>query len=580
MDLKGLLDVLTSASGDIEALKSRVSSAQGAAISGMQSQVELIDSMGKNQQIIQGQQSKGEMIAQDNSRKVASSLGTNVSDNSEIMTLLGGMMKESALKTIQAKQEADRLAAGVASWNPLAIIEDIVRGDSVRQELNAATSTFETIQKQFNTLNNSTQNVAQTQKAIQQTKTEASLIAEQELIAQKAAFDAAEMKTKMAGASVSNLLQIQQLNAMQTSLALQAFNAAEQAEQRSFVREQRIAAAEERKAKTQDDTEIARIINLGRESLGLSPLDSTAVRRMMQLDKEALAQQYQVGSTVEAAGKPTYGQSPLAALSVVNAPGVTLAPGVKQLSDTLLSIAQTTPIETIVDQLYPSYKEQGKAVERAALLKDTKQHNNLRNQYLVAKARGDLSLIDPENQTNIYSLGTVQTLQGKPYLTQNKFLAETIAPQVLASEPVKFDPSYLFKMAYEEGLKKGKYTTQEIADGISWVAGQLALDANLSKNFSGLGLPALDKVVMPVKLDLGAYTKFADAVNLTDSAEIVRALVSMQVEAIKQSALEARQASLQAAGFPTIGGKAPESIYLPMVTPRPSVVKKADLSAQ
>lgn len=464
------------------------------------------------------QEQQGLLRAQTNTREAATALGTNMDSPSQIVTLLGNDMRNSYAELKRQQARVNKLNEGATLSNPLGLLTNIVIGDEERAKLEADQANFDLAAKTLQSLNQATQQTAATQKAIAETKTQASVDASLEELAANTRLAQAELRSKLAGVNVQMLGALDALNNRQTQTAIQMYNLGVQEDQRQFMRAQREAdRALREESKKEDELSLA-AYNAALDLQGRSPVDMAAFKTAIKLDREGTAELLRLGfQRTSGSGVVRYGTTPLMAISSIQSNRLNLPEGQRQVAAQMDSwMAASTKAEALADVGVAK-----NAVEATQMLANKKELPRIQNEYLSRKAKANLSLIDPKDETNIYAPPPIDILKNKPYLLENKFLASELAPSVEAGGNIKFNPSQLIEQALA-GVTEGRYTTSDIAEGISWVANQFILTNNSTKNYLGFGLPPMsDFMNMPLSAKAGPYASTITAtINVADPVQV------------------------------------------------------------
>lgn len=232
---------------------------------------------------------QGELQTQKDNVQAANAFGTNVGDVSDIITQLGQGMRQSAIQLTQAQAKVTDIEANSDLINnPAGWLRDLLQGDGARAERDALAKQFDTQQKLAAGLNAQTQSTVQTQNAITETLSQASITQTAE--ASRLLADAEASKQAIAGKQYG----AQAIEALRTNGA-QEFNRSVQVysqitedqrykEGMALRQEQFAALQEQRKRGKLEDQEYVDAtgrVNAYRTAAGLPAVNETFVRRTL-----------------------------------------------------------------------------------------------------------------------------------------------------------------------------------------------------------------------------------------------------------------------------------------------------------
>lgn len=192
-DLANILSEAMNLQGDQTRQAQQQTDLLNQAASMSQEQANLVGEAGRLQSQAELVNLQGQLDTQKKRVQAANAFGTNVGDASDIITQLGLQMREQAIELTQAQAEAANLEANAdLLTNPGMWLVDLLQGDAIRGRRDALASQFDTTQKLAQGLNAATQATVQTQNAITETLSAASI------------KDAADAKAKLAEADALN----------------------------------------------------------------------------------------------------------------------------------------------------------------------------------------------------------------------------------------------------------------------------------------------------------------------------------------------------------------------------------------
>lgn len=542
VDMTKVLGALGVGASEASGLQNELRAATSLAKTGITEEGAANQEVVRNQGIIDAQKHAGEMQAQQNARRAATSLGANMDDPSQIITSLGSVAKQAAEQIVKQSQVVNEIAAGSDMFgNPAGFVYDLMYGDAERSKLAGATTAFDATIKAMNSLNQATQQTAITQNAIAETKTTATLAAQQELIAAQAAQQAAKTKQSLAGADMKYIGVMDQLNARQTSIAVQSYQIQAQAEQQAWAREEAVARREERQAAKQGDESLVNAYNAGAAMFNQPQIGSAAaLRQQGTLNKDLTSRIITAGSQINAGMKPQIAANPLEALTLADSGHLALNPAQTDVASKFLAASGTalTP-----DGVAMVLRSQGVSDEPTIkrmsmeLLSDKKKRPGLLADFMKLKATADSQLINVGDTANIYGLPTMDFLKDKAFLNTDPFLSEYIKPIVLGGGAA-LDPNILLTKAVE-AANSGKYTTGQIADSLAYIGNQAKLSKNATVNYQGIfGVKPLDKVTMSTTLSVSPMSvgvARAKNIDISDPTSwTARILDGMAAQKLKQ----------------------------------------------
>lgn len=489
MNLSQLIAATNQQQANSKATVAGVTSAYGQAIAAQNRVVDAEERIGVNNAIIEGQKKQGELEAQNNARRFAEEAGTNISEESNILSLLGEQQRELALDVLQRSQRVQRLDEVAHLGNPLGFIYDAFFGESERGQLETARNSLNSVRDTIQGLNQSTQQVALTQNAIAETLTDATVAATADLQLANATKAAEEARVKVAAAQVDMLTTVNQLNRQGLDDMFRIVQAQGAAESRQLAREQRKALAAEREELRKAKELQVEDYNLGAKALGLRPVNSYVEIPTTGAAGERSRYIMDKGWEFSQTNKLTFGgDTPTEAVAWADAyPNAALNESQKygiNLAREYFSDYDTNPIDAI--RRAGLAKSDHEAREIYSSMKTGEQRLALRDGTVQAMFSNMVRVgVKPEDTTHPLALAPIGNAAGSPILEENPVLRKYIAPLVEADPESMFDPGKLAEWALED-LRKGEFSTGELTDATVSMAKLLGSKTVLARGFSDI----------------------------------------------------------------------------------------------
>lgn len=407
----------------------------------------------------------------------ATALGTNPADAAYMLTQLANDVnaryaeRENAiLQTQQASQ------VNIFTDGPLAWLGAQVDLPALNQAQEVAEARYNNAKDHYVTLNNLTQEAAQTMASIAQTKTTASVEAEAQALASLAQAKANQARIQGIQLNANGIKEAQNMRqqVFDNNLRMKAEARAE--EQLNLARENARRIKEEQNKAQRDVTTYLNAVNVYRQSVGLQPLDEQMLRLKSntQQGKLELDNQFELGLVSAQTGKQILGADPFAALSTINTPGVKVSPGSAGVADTVKQIVETGL--------------RGQDVKARDL-------PNFVNGLVKAEADKMLANVS-SGKSNVYTPPPLPVLADSE-VTGLPFVQKVVASQIDAGVQ-DFQPDKLL----HQGLalvKKGELSLSDVVTGVTALARKAVAYNNGYKNYEGLGLPRQKSLNMPVE---------------------------------------------------------------------------------
>lgn len=546
VNIDQVLNVLGNAAGETGGLQQQLRAATSATKEGITEKTAAEQQAIVNQGVVAVQQEKGQLAAQEDARRAATSFGTNMSDVSQIVTGVGDALRQSALQVIAESKNVNQIAARSDLFsNPAGFAYDLLYGDAAREKLAGAETQFDAASKVMAGLNQATQQTVATQKAIAATKSEATLAAQEDLIANTAAANAADAKMKLAGADMQYINSMDSLNARQVQLATTAYNIQAQAEQQAWMRADRERARVEKLDAKKGDDILLNYYNTGARAMGQPEVSSMGgLRALSSVNKKKMDYILNRGAEILDTGTARMASNPFEALSAVQQFNLPLNPAQTQVAKKFNAELGTALQVGSIEEVLIAQGADPKTVKRAAMemAGDKKQWPRLQEDWLKLKALKDQEVVAVGDPSNIYAPPALEFLAGKTELDSNPFLMKYIKPVVAVGGGATFDPSQFLSFAAKASLED-KMSVSDITDGIVWMANQARLSNNATVAYhKTFGVEPQQKLVMPTIVEGGSM--FGDSVKNVDITDPT-AVTSRVLDAIAASK---RSASISLAG--------------------------------
>lgn len=523
-DLESVLGALGAGQQATQGYMGGMSGAAGLEKQALRDEGEAIGRQAEAAKVVKAQESAGLLQAQEQSRRAATSLGTNMSDASQVVTMLGQTMRDSYANLRAQTAKVAKINAGATLSNPLGLIYDIIAGDEARANLQGAQDQFDLAAKTLQSLNQATQQTAATNKAIAETKSEASNQAELEFIDAQTQVALAQNRQKLAGVDTRLFAALDSMNARQVSMAVQGYGLVAQEEQRQWQRAMREADLELRSDAKKEATATLELYNAGLAALGHNrQVDAASMKLESQVNRKQFDFVLSAGLSAMNGTGVKYGQAPLDALGNIQQFRIDLPPAQTQLAKSLsMQLSQGLNPASLVQAGLA--KDQADAMMK---LSDKKNLPQLQSAYLSQVGAMQLNSIDIRNDGNIYAPPPLDSLKGKAELNNNPFLRDYLLPTVEAGGNIKWDPSAMIKQGAET-VMAGNHTSAEVAEGMAWIANQFMLMNDTTKNYRGFGLPTMSefgKFYSPLSIDPGGFTSNINAnIDLRDPVQVTAML--------------------------------------------------------
>lgn len=536
-DLSGVLGALSSAQGGAAQAADQISDNRTQIRDLGITETNAVTQQAADQQVIQGQQDQAAIVAQRSNLTAASSMGTNMSDPTQIITQLGQDMRDNYQQARQQQQVVNKVNAGATIDNLPGLIYDAFYGDEERAKLKGFEDNFNLASSTLRALNESTQTVAKTNDALKVTVTDATAAANQDKIMANAAMLKSQIQEKLIGVDSQMILQTQSMNAQQANMAVAGYGASMEAQRLQMAKDQQAFMNNERIESKESGDAIVATYNRGLAVL--YPNETPRKLKDIQLERALNPQRFDLiasnGLNLTNGGTGfVYGTDPLTAVgNIQNTKLATALPPSQQLiSKKLVSMATgATAIQAPeLAQLMGNGTTDFQARE---MLQDKKKLPEIQRMVLGARTSQQLQVINLNDDSSVYAPPPIQFLAGKTELSTNPFLAQYVAPSVQAGGNIKFDPNQLIALA-KDGISKGTVKTSDVANGISWIAHQVMLTNDANNNYTGFGLQSMTgygKFNTPLHADVSGFSaNLNQVVNIADPVQVSAFLTRAQAK--------------------------------------------------
>lgn len=434
---------------------------------------------------------QGQLETQKKRVQAANAFGTNVGDVSDIITQIGQSMRATAIKLVNKQGEVAQIEANSdLITNPVGWLNDLLNGDAARSERDALAAQFDTQQKVAQGLNAQTQSTVQTQNAITETLSAASIQANAEAT-QKLA-DAKALDAKIQGnAYGANAIQVmREVGSQNFNRQMQVYNQvtedarwqegfALRKEQLALTREQR------KRGQTEDQyyADAASQVNAYNKTAGLPEVSANQVRATLNqsgkigdLMRDRQAQGFQIlesGTTARVFGDTPSETAARLERDKPNLPA-SFQPATSILQDSMTLASQRIQQES----LDPT---------KADLKKDKAAQAKIYNDTVVGFAKQAQSNIK-SGKGNPYEVVPIATVTSEnQVLAQSKFGKVILDTLVATGQPHPTPDLLVATVA--SSLEKGELSFNEARDGIAQFFSDAVAIKNATGGFLQLGVP-------------------------------------------------------------------------------------------
>lgn len=529
--------------------------------------------------------------------KAANAFGVNLKNSSEVITDLAASaeraytVKQNALAKIAEKDSVTFLS------NPLGYISNMftINGDIAQHNL--ANAQVQAAEQRIQAINANAQSTIQTQNAIEEPLTAASMAAATRLAANTANLNAVQAQINTIGYNVKGIEY--GLTAKKEALALGfqaqgASNAAAQLQmsrermaqdkiefslrQKQYARQE--ADENEKKAIGQS---VIDTVNLGRKALlgsGAAPLDDIGGKLMLQTlrGKGTLSTEYQkyydAGERTRLTGNVVYGSSPSAAISTLTTLPVKLNPTQAAVKN-ILAVAATDTSTALQNS-----EMSGKNANPVFTGMDKKDKNTIdrafngrAQQILNAKA----AVVIPGDADNPYQIASINQLAANSPTVQALPVYQKVLAPLVKSGVMLNDPKQIVSLI-GEAVAKGKITHKEAIELTTIY--HVGVTTNLAmRNIEGFGLIPSNSYNATVETNPNAFSP-NEVVDMTRPDAVSRALVKLQSARLQQQMMDGtRSMTPKFNKFTSQVGENISEAVAPALAPQPQAAAALQRSA-
>jgi hypothetical protein len=509
---------------------------------------------------------QGQLTTQQKRVQAANALGTNVGDVTDIITQIGQEMRSTAVQLVNAQDKvADIEANSDLLSNPIGWLNDLVNGDAARAERDAQAQKFDTLQKTAAGLNATTQSTAQTQNAITETLTQASIQSAAD--ATKLLADAEASKQAIAGKQygAQAVEALRQNGAQEFNRQVQVYSQITEEsryQEGAALRRQQFDAMQEQRKKgkleDQEYTDATARVNEFRTKSGLPPVNETFVRRTLtQPGKlgDDIRDQEQSGMRLMGGDMSLFGTSPAETISAVQRYQPKLPDSYKPAVSILHEGATTAATQIQKEALNPTSDIKKNPAAQARIVNESVKATALNYQSNIQTGKG-----------NPYEAPPVSVVLAEPNgLKETKF-GQTVLQTLVSTGQNNPTPDIVLA-AGVSAYQAGELSLSEARDGIAAFYQNAVGINNATGGFLQLGVPpqkgyttkvdALRKQIFPSLStadfsDVGStlfdnegnaakranIAKAAKPLDLTKPTDVTLALTVMQSKKIAESILQ------------------------------------------
>lgn len=432
---------------------------------------------------------QGQLETQKANVTAANAFGTNVGDVSDIITQLGLTARETAVQLTKAQDEVTQIEANSDLLvNPAGWLKDLLQGDAARANRDALASKLDTTVKIANNLNAATQATVQTQNAITETLTTASIQANADATKALAEAQAAEARIQGLKYGADAINTMREVGAQNFARGMQVYSAIteDQRWRDGFaLRQEQLKATQEARARGKQEDQYyedaATRINLYNEKTGRPPVTATQVRASIN-QPGALGETFRsrelAGFRIqEQGGVGVFGNSP----SEVQGMLVRDRPDLPESYAPAVGIYQegTSQAQTVIQEA--TLQNQGKALspQQTAQIFDNATKNVALNYKKNIQA----------GKGNPYEALAVSTVLSEPStgLANTKF--GSLVLQTLSTTGQEYPTPDLMLATGLSMVEKGEITMAEVIKGVSdFYLGSNAIK-DTTQGFKDLSLP-------------------------------------------------------------------------------------------
>lgn len=556
-DLASIISSATNLTGEQTQQAQEIAnlSTQNQALSNEQAQK--VQEAGNLQAQAQLVQLQGQLQTQKNAVTAANAFGTNVGDVSDIITQLGQTMRSTAIDLTKAQDRVTQIEANSDLLsNPLGWLTDLLQGDDARAERDALAAKFDSTQKIAQGLNAQTQATVQTQNAISETLTTASIQQAAESTRKLAEAKALEAKIQGNKFGADAIEALRTNGAQQFNRQMQVYSQITEdqrwQEGMALRREQFLATQEARARGKKDDqyyVEAAAQVNAYNKAAGLPEMNETQVRAQInqagkigEIIRDRQAQGFQIMESGNNA--MMFGQTPAETVTRIERDNpkipASFAPA-KQILDDSIDVARAQITQATADP-----------IKGEALKKDKAAQGKIYDAAVKGMATSLQANIQPGKGNPYEAVPLPTILQEATALRESKF-GQVVLKTMNETGQTTPSPDLLMAMA-SSAISKKELSFNEARDGIAEYYAQSVGIKNATGGFIQLGVPPQIGYKTTVEVlkntgarDLGSFLNpaqspkemkaIAKPLDLTNPTDVTLALTVMKSKELSQQIL-------------------------------------------
>lgn len=431
---------------------------------------------------------QGELQTQKQAVQAANAFGTNVGDVSDIITQLGQGMRQDAIALTQAQARVSEIEANsdIIS-NPLGWLRDLVQGDEARAQRDALAKSFDTKQKLAEGLNASTQATVQTQNAITETLSAASIQQASEATRLLAEAKANEARVQGLQFGANAIEALRQNGAQEFNRSLQVYSQITE-EQRyqegAAMRREQFAALQEQRKKgkleDQEYTDATGRVNAYRTAAGLAPVNETFVRRTLTQGGDLgddIRRQELAGMRLQGGEVKVFGETPAQTIAVLTKDSPKLPDSFAPAVSILQGAAGVAQEEIAKQSLDPTKDIKKNPQAQAQIL-------NTSVKAYAAQAQSNIQ----HGKGNPYEAPSIETVLAEPNGLKDSKFGQVVLQTMASTGQNNPSPDMVIAMGLE-AVNKGELSLNEARDGITSFYENAVGIKNATGGFLQLGVP-------------------------------------------------------------------------------------------
>jgi hypothetical protein len=418
---------------------------------------EAVQAAGDAEAIVTGAAEVGKLRTQEHILKGATVLGTNLDDASELITSLGMETRQKYEAAKQARENYFAKKSGSFVDDPLGWIEGNLLGGNQKaiDEYNKQALDYNAASERLDGIISQTTAFANSQNAIVQTRTAASVEAATRAVSLKAAEQAAQVRQQNLLYNVQGLEVVQKMDAQKLErsfhlnqavmsekhLAIAQAQLAESMKQHKLALEERTERLEQKKADRAELQSFGDTVNAGRRSMGFEEIPAAKAYQMMRMQGEVgqiISHQYVTGAVNETLGKPFISDNPADAAKVIIQSNAPLAPGMKPVKDFITTV----------------YRDVASGKDKKIDLKDPRQILSAANKIIGETTKNMAADIKYGDNTNIYQSPDLANLSSIPAVSDSALFKNVLAPLVTTGALKETNPEQILSLAVSAVAKK------------------------------------------------------------------------------------------------------------------------------